>query len=343
MSEDEIALLEETAHDVLVAAVTAGVEAEALWSQLAELGFTGVGIDEDAGGSGGGLPEAAAVVRLVGYAAAPAPIGDSALLAAWLLEQGGFEIDPGLLASGAVDAGALTETASGWTLNTTLTRVPYARFATSFAVLAGEHVACVPASAVAILAGENLAGEPRDDVRFADVALGPLEVKRVPSEVTADRLHERGALVRALELAGALERVLALTVQHAGEREQFGRTIGSFQAIQQEIAIGAAEVASARAAVRAAVAAPTAFRIACAKVRTGEAAGRVAAIAHQVHGAIGYTEEHPLQRFTRRLWAWRDEFGSEEAWATVIGRRASTAGSGGLWALILGEGDQIDG
>jgi alkylation response protein AidB-like acyl-CoA dehydrogenase len=63
------------------------------------------------------------------------------------------------------------------------------------------------------------------------------------------------------------------------------------------------------------------MRVACAKARTSEAAVAAAAIAHAVHGAIGVTEEHDLQLYTRRLWAWRLDFGTEAYWAGVIGRR----------------------
>jgi acyl-CoA dehydrogenase len=93
-------------------------------------------------------------------------------------------------------------------------------------------------------------------------------------------------------------------------------------------------VAAARASVDAAVAHPTTFRIACAKIRTGEAAGIGARIAHQVHGAIGFTREHPLHRFTTRLWAWRDEFGAEEHWAAVAGEIAS---GDRLWQFLTSE------
>ena len=192
-------------------------------------------------------------------------------------------------------------------------------------VLAGGSVALAAASEV--VHGANLAGEPRDDVRFDGVEVDARPVALDPAEVL-----RRGALARALAMAGALERVLELTVRYAGEREQFGRPIGRFQAIQQELAVLAGEVAAARAAVDQAVARPDVLRIASAKIRTGEAAGRAAEIAHQVHGAIGYTDEHVLHRFTLRLWAWRDEFGSEEEWAVELGRLVAAAPD--LWRLL---------
>jgi acyl-CoA dehydrogenase len=126
---------------------------------------------------------------------------------------------------------------------------------------------------------------------------------------------------------------------------QFGRPIGRFQAVQQQLALAAGEVAAASAAASAAarVAADTGFAapatrlaVAAAKSRTGEAAGAVARIVHQVHGAIGFTREHDLRLWTTRLWAWREEDGSDAEWNTDIGATVLAAGPAGLWPLITG-------
>lgn len=146
--------------------------------------------------------------------------------------------------------------------------------------------------------------------------------------------RRRGALVRAVQMAGALERVRELSVQYAAERRQFGQPLNRFQAIQQQLAELAAEVALANAAVDQAVADPSAERVAVAKVVAGQAAGRAAAIAHQVHGAIGFTHEHRLHRFTTCLWRWRDEFGTEASWSETLGGRVVDAGGDALWATV---------
>jgi alkylation response protein AidB-like acyl-CoA dehydrogenase len=99
---------------------------------------------------------------------------------------------------------------------------------------------------------------------------------------------------------------------------------------------GAGEVAAARAAADAAAADPAGWKVAAAKIRTGEAAGRGAEIAHQVLGAIGFTDEHPLHLFTRLLWRWRDEFGTETEWAEVLGR--DVAGTD-PWPLVTETAD----
>jgi acyl-CoA dehydrogenase len=198
-------------------------------------------------------------------------------------------------------------------------------------------VAVVPRHAATVREAENLAGEPRDDVSFPTIELADAAVRAAPSGIDADALACRAALARSLLLAGALERVLAMTVHQAREREQFGRPIGRFQAIQQDVARMAAAVAAARAAADAAVERPDPLTIAVAKIQTGEAATVAATIAHQIHGAIGFTDEHALHHHTRRLWAWRDEDGSETFWAQRLGEAVAAAGATNLWPLLTGE------
>jgi acyl-CoA dehydrogenase len=138
-------------------------------------------------------------------------------------------------------------------------------------------------------------------------------------------------------MAGAIARVLALSVEYANTRRQFGQPIGRFQAVQQLLAKLAAESAAARSAADIAWAALDAgalgFAGAVAKIRAGEAARAAAAIAHQVHGAIGVTDEHILHYFTRRLWEWRLDFGSDGFWAERLGQAAREA-EGGLWHFL---------
>ena len=145
-----------------------------------------------------------------------------------------------------------------------------------------------------------------------------------------------GALARAAQMAGALESLLAQSVRYATERKQFGRPIGAFQAIQHQLAILAGHTAAAGMAAanacRAAERGDPTFEVAAAKVRVGEAAGVACSIAHQTHGAIGFTYEHSLHFSTRRLWSWRAEFGAESVWAAELGRRVAARGADQLWA-----------
>ncbi|MGB3867711.1 MAG: acyl-CoA dehydrogenase family protein, partial [Xanthobacteraceae bacterium] len=78
----------------------------------------------------------------------------------------------------------------------------------------------------------------------------------------------------------------------------------------------------------------TFLEAASAKIRSSEAAEKGTAIAHQVHGAIGFTSEHVLHRYTLRALAWRDDFGNESHWAVELGRRVAARGADELWPLV---------
>ena len=149
--------------------------------------------------------------------------------------------------------------------------------------------------------------------------------------------------MRSQQIAGALAHILDQCIEYAGDRQQFGRPIGRFQAVQHSLAMRAGEAAAASSAADAAVRAieqhglddpRTRIAVASAKVRSGEAAGTGAAIAHQVHGAMGYTHEYTLQHYTRRLWSWRDDFGSESVWAVQLGNQVTAAGHQSLWPVL---------
>jgi acyl-CoA dehydrogenase len=159
-----------------------------------------------------------------------------------------------------------------------------------------------------------------------------------PLAGAADWLWTEGALYRSVQMAGALERILAYSLQYAGERVQFGRPIGKFQAVQHMLALlaghAAASGAAADAAIDAGAARPSEFAVAVAKARIGEAAGKGAEIAHQIHAAMGYTREHNLHFVSRRLWAWRDEFGNETHWQMRLGRLVARQGADALWPML---------
>jgi acyl-CoA dehydrogenase len=129
-------------------------------------------------------------------------------------------------------------------------------------------------------------------------------------------------------------------VQYAGERQQFGRPLAKFQAIQMELAEMAGEVTAVTAIVDAAVqclergSPELPLLTAAAKVRAGAAVEVVARLAHQVHGAIGFTQEYRLHHLTRRCWSWRDEAGNEATWARLLGAGVLAGGGDGLWGTL---------
>jgi alkylation response protein AidB-like acyl-CoA dehydrogenase len=147
------------------------------------------------------------------------------------------------------------------------------------------------------------------------------------------------AALATAEIAGLIDSVLAMTLDWTQTRQQFGKPLARNQAVQHALAQLAAEAAAADAAVGLAGLALAgngdSLRISAAKARASEAAGIAAAIAHQLHGAIGVTAEHRLHLFTRALWHWRNACGSEHAHHATLGRAALAAGS--VWELATAE------
>jgi len=327
---------------------------QALWRALAEAGYTSALVPESAGGAGLEMADALSLLISAGWHAVPAPLAET-MLAGWLLSGAGVAVPDGPLAEvgpltvapvRAGDVLTARRDGAGWRIEGTATRVPWGRQCGAIAVLAqsdGKNlVALVAAADVEFRNGHNIAGEPRDDLVFSGVKAQQAGV----SPMADGALRALGAVMRSAQIAGALQSVLEMTVQYAQERVQFGRPIGRFQAVQQNLAVLAGQAAAATAAAEAAIEAaatdldsPAAsLPIAAAKIRAGEAAGIGASIAHQMHGAIGFTQEHRLHYSTRRLWSWRDEFGNEAWWARRLGGAAAAAGADRLWQGITASG-----
>ena len=314
-----------------------------LWDALEESGLTLTWVPDTLGGAGAEVIDGFAVLRAAGRANAPVPLAET-LMAGWLLAQAGLEAPSGPMTIAPVYEDGHIELLSDRMLRGSARHVPFARHAEHIAVLAFQEgspvIALVPASGCTIAQGTSLAGEPRDAVSFdgaSAAAVAPV------SGLDTLGLVQLGAAVRAQQMAGALEHILDQSVQWSLDRVQFGRPIAKFQAVQHNLAMLAGEVAAAGAAADGAAEAivrhgvgneATAAEVAIAKYRVGEAAGTGAAIAHQVHGAMGFTYEHSLHHATRRLWAWREEFGNETHWATQLGHMVAARGADALWPFI---------
>jgi acyl-CoA dehydrogenase len=315
---------------------------EPLWDALEAHDFPLVSIAEEVGGAGGDLEDAAALARLAGQTAISVPLADAVLVGGWILGEAGLDPSAGLcVAALHCDDVRLERRGDAWQLTGALPAVPWGRAAKTVAFVVdgpdGPMVVRLDGGRTVVTPGHNLAGEPRDDL-VVDVALADGDVVPAPPHVDGAAVLRRGALSRALSIAGALEEVLAMTVAFVQQREQFGRPISRFQAVQQQVAALAGEVASASIAADAAVLAetrgPSPAAVAVAKARASHAAGEAAALAHQLHGAIGFTDEYALHHLTRRLWAWRDECGSETEWWITLGREAAAAGPDGVWPAL---------
>ncbi len=313
-----------------------GVWPAALWDALEEGGLTMPLVGEDRGGAGGTWVDAYVLLHAAGRHAAPVPLAET-ILASWLLGTAGLEVPRGPLTVAPLSA-ADGLVLDGDRVRGRASRVPWGAAARHVVVAlpgaGGLRVALVATSAAQIEPGQNIAREPRDGLTFADASA----VAVADTALAPDALWCAGARVRAVQMAGALAGILALSVRYAGERVQFGRAIGAFQAIQHQLAVLAEEAAAAAVAAEVACAAAdrgdAAFETAVAKVRAGDAVRVGAAIAHQVHGAIGFTYEHALQFLTRRLWAWAGEVGGASHWAARLGDDALARGRDGLWPWI---------
>ena len=325
---DHGAMLSETAKRVFAAAP--------LWQTLSDAGLPWVMTGAEHGGFGGGFGDAQRVFFEAGAAALDFPIAETINAAAVLSRSGHSPVGSSLTLAQSCTGKLDTH---GSTFGGTL----------CCAGADAERVAALithdgkPKIAVLALADAkscesraSLAGEALREFHF-DGARAEI----VASVWDADRLFHAMALARACQIAGAISACLEMTAYYARERQQFGKPLASFQAIQQQMAVLAEEAAAARAAcasaARAADRCEASFEIACAKLRANMAAGQAASIAHQVHGAIGFTKEYRLQKFTRRLWAWRSEYGNDRHWASRIGDRVAQRGADEFWpGLVAG-------
>ena len=306
-----------------------------LWTTVGELGWAQVAVPESDGGAGGTLADLALIVRLLAghpvvvplveaavaaWAAAGTPVGEAARTATLCVPVLPGDGDPV-----TVDDGRVTGT---------VPRVPWARFADRLLVVADRLALVDPAGGgVEIRPAANLAGEPRDTVVLHDAPVLAEAAGPAPAAV-----RDRAVLLRIAGMVGALERAGELTLAHVRTREQFGRPLAAFQAVAHHVATVACEREQARAALAAALAAPTdRRRLAAARVVVGRAAGTVRRLAHQLHGAIGITREHELHRYAGRLLAWRDELGTQRWWTRFLGRDLVAAGSAGLWRWLVEE------
>ncbi|MBH0121256.1 acyl-CoA/acyl-ACP dehydrogenase [Rhodococcus sp. HM1] len=331
-----------------------GTELPTIWKTFLELGLLGLAVPEDQGGSGGDLADALEVLRLCAAGSVPVPYAEHVVLAGqWLGAAGRYsDVQHEHVVTVVPDPHTmtLTDTPTGTVLEGTVRRVPWARDADQVLIPCrrdDEHVlVLVDSAALDITGRRNLAAEPRDTVTASALAVTDSMVVG-PVDPVAWTLA--GALVRSVALAGATQRALDLSIDYVKVREQFGRPLGKFQAVGHMLARTAEDTAAARLATESAInsvagllaehsweqalrAAET--DTATAKILTSQAATSVARMAHQMHGAMGTTVEYDLQLSTRRMWSWREEFGSHTFWSRRLGRIAATAGAARLWDLI---------
>jgi acyl-CoA dehydrogenase len=308
---------------------------EDLWRHLEETGLARLTSTPDLGA---GPEQLAVVLRGVARHAGAVPLAETDALAAWLGNLVGLDLPDGPLTVAIADADAADGRIMG-----TATDVPWTTAAAAVLLVArgddATRVGILDTAAATIEDGHNLAGEPRDRVTF-DVGVDAL------TEVdpgVATELSVRGSWCRCVQIIGALDAAAAMTVAHTTERVQFGRPLSKFQAVQHALAAMAGEIERARAMATLAVAAAsdygfvapqTEYALTTARVAVGRAVTHATTIAHQLHGAIGVTDEHPLWTATTRAQSWATDYGTTVGHARRLGRMALSAAD--PWDLVVG-------
>ena len=324
-----------------------------LWRQIADLGWLGLAFPEEYGGTGGSLLDLAVLVEEMGRALLPGPFFSSVVLGGLTVLDAGSE-DQKLEYLPAISEGrikmtlAVTEPTasylagdvqmaasldgSGHTLDGTKLFVPDGQVCDFMIVAArtssenpekegpsyGVTNFLVPAvtEGLEISPHRTLGSDKQCELTFKDALVDHSQILGEADRggPVLERTIQRAAAVKAVEMLGGADAVLDMTVEYARERVQFGRPIGSFQAVQHHCADMATEVECARllayqAVWRVAEGAPAASEVSMAKAWASESYRRVCALAQQVHGAVGFTEEHDLQLYTRRARGLEAAFG----------------------------------
>lgn len=287
-----------------------GAEFAEAWPKLEEAGFALLLVPDDAGGFGGDWGDLAAIMRLAGMHALAAPLGEH-IVATHIVQAGGGE------ASGLLTI-AQSDTAP----------VPWGRHA--------DQIICAHEGGLHLVngaseQGASPVGEPRDAISYDWKFAQEIKCSADPIALIA--------FLRVSQTAGALDGALKLAIEYCSQRVQFGKPLSKFQAVQQSIALLAVEAAAVNCAAQGAADAldrggpdyAAQLEIAAAKLRANIAIKTGSALAHQVHGAIGFTRDYPLHELTRRMMGWRSEGGNDTYWSRLIGKKALGWGGAGLW------------
>jgi alkylation response protein AidB-like acyl-CoA dehydrogenase len=297
-------LLAGEAPPARIRAIERGASAAELWHAIESAGYADAPRQEQNGGAGLSLAAAVELFESCGRHALPVPLAFT-MLARAVLDAEAHAVPRGSITV----AQALLQDDSLVCPNT-----PYGRSA--------DWVVAVLPERAYLLSAEHASATPDGIFASLQAAL------RWPVAQLGAPLAPRdwccaAAAVLAAQLSGTLARVVQLCIDYANTRQQFGRPIGKFQVIQHQVSVMAEELAAARMAARIGLGGAglvvTPERGAVAKARCAEAARRVAALSHALHGAIGITSEYDLQLYTRRLHEWRLCFGAEAYWNQRLG------------------------
>ncbi len=292
-------MLKTVAAPAQVRAVEHGADAGPIWHAVAESGFLDALVAEERGGAGLTLAEVHPLWQALGGHAVPLPVGET-MIARHLLAAAGADIPQGPIAIAEAGSEAI---------------IPFGLVAKQVLVDAEGELHLVEAASMAPVP-TGVTGSIAARMRWNGLSGDGI------GAAPAGGLRVLGAILRATLIAGAADRLTGMTAAYANERTQFGKPIGRQQALQQNLAVMAEDAVAARIASQLGCAGtlpPSLVAAATAKSVASAAAARIAATAHAVFGAIGISEEHDLQLFTRRLHEWRLADGAETYWNRRLG------------------------
>jgi acyl-CoA dehydrogenase len=315
-----------------------------LWDEMEELDFTTVAVAEENGGAGGDSAELVTLVKTAGRYALPLPLAEKPMLAGWLIERAGLTLPAGPAIGIAGDPATPLRISADGRVSGTVSRVRWAPLAETFVALVRDdsgaaQVVLLEPGACTLTRRPSLGNEPVADVSLDGVSVTADAMGPAPDWVDETEFRCRGALMRSIAVIGALGRIQELTVTYAQQREQFGKPIARFQAVQGLVAELARDVAMADAAVNLAASSlrPDApldpLAVAVARSVSNRSVTSVARRGHEVHGAMGVTTDYPLHLYTTRSRSWREDFGDAGYWDRRAGELARLQPDG-LWELI---------
>jgi len=322
---DEQAALRELIADLAAShpGESAAGELPGAWSNIRELGLDGIGVTEESGGSGGTLAHLAVIVDALGEAGLGLPVIEVAT-ARWVLAHAGAAGDA------ALPIVVLTGEAGQPRV---VPDVPWGRSADLLIVYSEDG----PPRAYDLTAGKatlspdvNLAGEQRDTID-----LGETTGRELAGAPAAAAVRERLGLLWAAALTGVMRGAYNKTRDHVRVREQFGAPLIKIPAVASAVANFKTQLLLAEAAVARAVGAGECAdmaSVASARIIAASGATEAARLAHQLHGAMGVTQEDGLHRLTTRLWAWQDAVTSEREWSILLGEAAIDGGEELVWS-----------
>ncbi|MEW4467747.1 acyl-CoA dehydrogenase family protein [Parasphingorhabdus sp. JC815] len=306
----------------------AGTYPQDLWGALVENGLSLAWVSEDNGGFGADYAEVFGAIWASAQAASPVPFAET-LIANWLLDRAGLA---------PVEGSASFALLGGTDGAQPTADIPFGMHADQivlFDEMPGDgesEIALFDNVAASRIAVDALS--PDGATRF--VFSGQRALASAKTNISRRAVEALVLTVRAVQMAAMIEAALDLSIAYVSEREQFGRPLSKFQAIQQQLAVAASESAAATMAATQAASSIALHKddpekawheAVVAKVQIGHSVEAVTVPFHQVHGAMGYTQEYDLHHYTRRLWAWRDEMGNEHHWSKVLGEELSEGSS----------------